>query len=216
MATNPITSIRRWIDSVVYNRSALDRLSAWELDEKSHEIGKKREQQKEEMQKVKQAYEEKTEKAVDAEGHELKELKAEASTLLDRYERLRRQWAGMLQTQQWLQQMKLGKTANESGVPDIMAELGVDPDNIEDIGKQVDEAVQDEEERARELGFQADKIQEAYQGGGQAMDSISDERVDQAIEAVRQGEGVPEIDTVVDDQPSIDVEPGAMPEGGPE
>lgn len=216
MAQNPITSVRRWIDRVVYNRSALDRLSAWELDKKSNEIGTKRDEQKEQMQKVKQAYEEKMEKAVEAEGHELKELKAEASWLLDRYERLRRQWAGMLQTQQWLQQMKLGKTANESGVPDIMEELGIDPNNIENIGKQVDEAVQDEEDRARELGFQADKIQEAYQGGGQAMDSISDERVDQAIEAVRQGDGVPEIDTLVDDQPSMDVKPGTIPEDGPQ
>jgi hypothetical protein len=110
----------------------------------------------------------------------------------------------MLQTQQWLQQMVLGKNANENGVPNIMEELGVDPSNIENIGRQVEEAVDEDEERLGEMGWQAGKIQEAYRGGGQAMRSISDERVDRAIEAVRQGDDVPTIDSLVDDRSSVD------------
>ncbi|QZY01155.1 hypothetical protein [Halobaculum rubrum] len=203
MVANLLTSARRWVDRVVFNRSPLDRLSAWELERKSDKISQKRDEHKERMEAVKAEYEAKMEEAVSAEGHELQEIKAEASWLLDQYERFRRQWAGMMQAEQWLQQMMLGKNASESGVPDILQELGVDPANVEEIGKEVERAVKDEEERARKRGFQAGKIQEAYQGGGQAMESISDERVDEAVEAVRGGEEVPQIDSLVDSQ-SVD------------
>jgi len=212
MVTNPITSIRGWIDRVVYNRTALDQLSSWELDKQNHKIGEKRDEVKDDMTKVKAELEETLEEASQAEGHELIELKADASYMMDRYERLRRQWAGMMQTQQWLQQMKLGKSANESGIPDVMKELGVDPENVEEIGKQVEAAVQDQEDRARERGFQASQIKESYQGGGQALSAISDERVDEAIEAVRNGDGVPEINSLVDDQSSVSVDSDSVPE----
>lgn len=212
MVLNPITSIRRWIDRVVYNRTALDRLSSWELEKQNHRIGKKRDEITEEMKNVKTELEEALKEASEAEGHELEELKSEASYQMDLYERLRRQRAGMMQTQQWLQQMKLGKSANEAGIPDVMQELGVDPDNIEEIGKQVEAAVKDEEDRARQRGFQASQIKDAYQGGGQALNAISDDRIDKAIKAVRNGDGVPEIDSLVTDQSSSTVDPDSVPE----
>lgn len=209
MVSNPLTSARRWFDRTVRNRSELDRLSAWELEKQSDRIARSREEHKTRMDEVKDAYEAKVEEASTADGHELQELKVEASFLLERYERLRRQWAGMLQTQRWLQQLILGKNADETGVPDVMAELGVDPDRVENIGQQVEEAVDADEERIGELGWQADKIQEAHRGGEQAMRSLSDDRVDQAIDAVREGDGVPEIDSLVDES-SVDIDGHAI------
>jgi hypothetical protein len=55
MVANPLTSARRWIDRVVFGRSALDRLSAWELEKKSDRIGRKRDEHKERMENVKKA-----------------------------------------------------------------------------------------------------------------------------------------------------------------
>jgi len=202
MVPNPFKAAKLWIDRHVYGKSALDRLSAWELEKKSDRIGRKRDEHKDKMETVKAAYQTKVEEASSANGHELQELKVEASFLLERYERLRRQWAGMLQTQRWLQQLVLGKNADENGVPDVMAELGVDPGQIENIGQQVEEAVDEDEGRIGELGWQADKIQEAHRGGQEAMRSLSDDRVEQAIDAVREGEGVPEIDSLVDESSS--------------
>ena len=210
MVWNPLTSARRWYDRRVRGRSALDRLDAWELEKQSDRIARNRQEHKSRMDEVKTAYEGKVQQASEATGHELQELKVEASFLLERYERLRRQWAGMLQTQRWLQQLILGKNADENGVPDVMAELGVDPSQVQNIGQQVEDAVDADEERIGEIGWQADKIQEAHRGGEKAMRSLSDERVDQAIDAVKEGDGVPEIDSLVDES-RVDVDMGEQP-----